>query len=298
MPSSRERQRKLARAKLDRQLARRAARTRRRRQLRAGIGVAVAVLLITLGGVWIAGGFESEAKPADQTASTCTWLPQDAKTNTNLKDVGGTPPTNGMPQAGTRPMTVTTNQGAPIVASLDLSKSPCAAASFEFLAGKKFYDNTKCHEITAEGALRCGDPSGTGQGGPTYSFVSEYEPKAPAPNPSAPAAPLYPKGTVAVTGATAGSNNSQFLIFLKDFTPTDASTRFSVVGTVTGGTETLDKIAKIPTVGNDAGAQVKPKEDVVVQSLTVGAVAGAATAPSAAPITSGGAPAPSASSQS
>src|SRR4051794_16188432 len=58
--SSRDRQRKLARAKLDRQLARRAARLRRRRRIQAGIGAALAVLLIVLGGVWLAGGFDRD----------------------------------------------------------------------------------------------------------------------------------------------------------------------------------------------------------------------------------------------
>ena len=78
-------------------------------------------------------------------------------------------------------MTVTTNQGAPITVELDLTGAPCAAASIAHLASRSFYDNTKCHEITAEGALRCGDPSGTGLGGPTYSFYDENVPTVPTP---------------------------------------------------------------------------------------------------------------------
>ena len=81
-------------------------------------------------------------------------------------------------------MTITTNQGAPITVDLDLANAPCAGASLAYLASKKFYDNTTCHEITAEGALRCGDPSGTGQGGPTYTFYGENVPAA-APTPDA-----------------------------------------------------------------------------------------------------------------
>jgi peptidyl-prolyl cis-trans isomerase B (cyclophilin B) len=78
-------------------------------------------------------------------------------------------------------MTVTTDQGGPITAELDLANSPCAAASIAHLASRAFYDNTKCHEITTEGALRCGDPTGTGLGGPTYTFPTE---NAPAPEPA------------------------------------------------------------------------------------------------------------------
>jgi peptidyl-prolyl cis-trans isomerase B (cyclophilin B) len=279
----------MARAKLDRQLARRAARARRRRQVQAGIGAAVALLLIVLGSVWLAGGFERDPKAAEQTAaSPCTWAAQPP--NDKLKDVG-TPPTTGIATTGSRPMTITTNQGAPIVVGLDVAKAPCGAASMAYLAGKNFFDNTRCHEITKDGALRCGDPSGTGQGGPTYTFANENEPQVPAPDPSAPAAPpTYPKGTVAAVGTAPGSNGSQFLIFLKDFTPPDQSVKFSVLGTVTGGQPTLDKIAAMPTVDNGSGAATKPKDDIVVQSVTVGEAA-AQSPPS-------GAPAPSATSQS
>jgi peptidyl-prolyl cis-trans isomerase B (cyclophilin B) len=172
-------------------------------------------------------------------------------------------------------MTITTDKGAPIVVSLDLTGSPCGAASLSYLASKQFYDNTQCHEITAEGALRCGDPSGTGRGGPTYSFYNENVPTVPTPDPStsaAPdpaAAPAYPKGTVALISDTPGNNGSQFLIFLKDYTPKDQAL-YPIVGTVTAGADTLAKIAKIPTVANEAGDKVKPKDKIVVQSLTVG----------------------------
>jgi peptidyl-prolyl cis-trans isomerase B (cyclophilin B) len=294
--SSKDRQRALAREKLDRQLARRAARLRRRRQIQAGIGAAVALLLIVGGAAWLGGAFDSDPEDAAaQADDTCTWIPQSITDNDKLKDVG-TPPTTGIPQTGSRPMTITTNQGAPITVSLDLNASPCGGASLAFLAGKKFYDKTTCHELTTEGALRCGDPSGTGLGGPTYTFPTENAPD-PAPEPSASAAPTgqppsYPKGTVALIGTPPGSNGSQFLIFFKDFTP--ATPQYSIVGTVTGGLDVLTKISKLPTVDNGSGAKIKPKNDVLVQSLTVGEVA------SVAPPESSGAPsaAPSASSQS
>jgi peptidyl-prolyl cis-trans isomerase B (cyclophilin B) len=172
-------------------------------------------------------------------------------------------------------MTITTNQGAPITVELDLAAAPCAGASFTHLASKAFYDNTTCHEITAEGALRCGDPSGSGQGGPTYTFPNEDVPAAPETTPSASPAPgqppTYPKGTVALYPNPPGANGSQFLIFFKDFTPAQAPA-YSIVGKVTGGLDTVDKIGAIETVDNGNGATVKPKTDVVIQSLTVGEV--------------------------
>jgi peptidyl-prolyl cis-trans isomerase B (cyclophilin B) len=290
-----DRQRKLAREKLDRQLANRAKRTRKRRQIQAGVGAGVALLLIVVGGAWLGGAFDSDPEELAETSTDrCTWIPQKVADNDKLKDVGQ-PSTTGIVDAGTRPMTLTTNQGAPITVSLDLTSAPCGGASMAHLAGRNFFDNTTCHEITTEGALRCGDPSGSGLGGPTYSFPSENAPDpAPEPEPSAspaPAkpAPSYPKGTVALIGTPPGSNGSQFLIFFKDFTP--PSPQYSIIGTVTGGLDVLTKISKLPTIDNGAGAKIKPKDDVLVQSLTVGEVVpavapGSSGAPSAAPTAS------------
>ena len=304
MVSSKDRQRKLARDKLDRQLARRAARQRRRRQIQAGLGAAAALILVVAGVAWLAGAFDSDDTTTDAADSDiCAWTPQNAEANKSLKDVGE-PPTTGIPTSGSRPMTITTDKGAPIVVSLDLANAPCSAADLAYLAGKQFYDNTTCHEITAEGAIRCGDPSGTGQGGPTYSVYNENVPLAPTPEPSpsasaaagkakAPAAPLYPKGTVALIGDPPGTNGSQFLIFFKDFTP-KGEPQWPVVGTVTGGMDTVTTIGKIATVANDGGDKVKPKEKITVRSITVGEpTAEGAAPPSAAPSA-----APSASSQS
>ncbi|MEU4775931.1 peptidylprolyl isomerase [Micromonospora sp. NPDC023644] len=270
MASSRDRQRKLARAKLDRQLARRAAAVKRRRQIQAGVGVAVVLALIVAGSAWALGAFDDEPKKNTAAEDVCLWTPQDATANTNLKDVG-TPATQGLPTEGVRPMTVTTNQGAPITVELDLAGAPCAAASIAHLAGRSFYDNTKCHEITAEGAVRCGDPSGTGLGGPTYSFYDENVPTAPSPSasPAAGQPATYPKGTVAMVANPPGANGSQFLMFFKDFTTADP--KYPIIGRVTGGIDVVAKIGAKPTVDNGTGAKVKPKDDdVVVQSLTVG----------------------------
>jgi peptidyl-prolyl cis-trans isomerase B (cyclophilin B) len=281
--SSKDRQRKLARAKLDRQMARQAARERRRRRILAGVGAGLAIVVIAVGGLWIGGVFDK--KSTDTTAQDiCAWTPQSATSNTSLKEVG-TPPTKGLPTSGTEAMTINTNQGEPIVVSLDVTDAPCSAEDLKYLAGQKFYNNTDCHEITTDGAVRCGDPTGTGQGGPTYSIYSENLPSAPSPSASASAAPsatpLYPKGTVALIGDPPGTNGSQFLIFFKDFNP--PTPEYPIVGTVTSGMDTVTKMSKIPTVANTAGDKVKPSKKITITSLTV-----------ADP----GAPAPSASAES
>jgi peptidyl-prolyl cis-trans isomerase B (cyclophilin B) len=284
--SSKDRQRKLARAKLDRQMARRAGRERRRRQIMAGAGALLAVALIVTGAAWLGGAFDNkEPASSPDAADICAWTPQSAQTNTDLKEVG-TPPTKNIPTSGTRPMTITTNQGAPIVVSLDLTSAPCSGENLTYLAGKKFYDNTDCTEITTEGAVHCGDPAGTGLGGPTYSLYSESVPTPPQPSASQPSAspasakaPLYPKGTVALIGNPPGTNGSQFLIFFSDFSP--ANPQYPIVGKVTSGMDTVTKISKIPTVDNGSGSKVKPKVKVTIQSLTVGDVAAGGAVPSA-----------------
>jgi peptidyl-prolyl cis-trans isomerase B (cyclophilin B) len=271
--SSKDRQRKLARAKLDRQMARRAAKERRRRRLLAGAGAGAAVLLLAVGGAWIGGAFDSSDKSTEASEDTCVWTPQSAETNSNLKEVG-TPPVKNIPTSGTDTMTIKTDQGAPIEVTLDLAKATCGSEDVRFLADKKFYDNTTCHEITSYGAIRCGDPSGTGLGGPTYSVYSENLPDVPNPSPSAgtsAATPLYPKGTVALIGNPPGTNGSQFLIFFKDYSP--ATPEFSTLGTVTGGMDTVTKIGAIPTVADSAGDKIKPKTKITITSLTVGAAA-------------------------
>ena len=270
MASSKDRQRKLARAKLDRQMARQAVKERRRRRVLAGVGSGLAVLLIVAGVAWIGGAFDSDEKTDAADQDICLWTPQNAASNANLKDVG-TPPTKDIPTLGTRTMTVSTNQGDPIIVGLDNELSPCGTADVSYLAGKKFYDHTDCHEITTFGALRCGDPSGTGLGGPTYSVYNENLPTVPEPGASAApgkSAPLYPKGTVALIGNPPGTNGSQFLIFFKDYSP--ASPEFSIVGKVTGGLATVAKIGKIPTSKNDADEKVKPTQKITIKSLTVG----------------------------
>jgi peptidyl-prolyl cis-trans isomerase B (cyclophilin B) len=281
--SSKERQRKLARAKLDRQLARRASRERTRRRVLAGVGSAVALVLIVVGVAWIGGAFDNKA-PADTAADDlCAWTPQSATSNTSLKDVG-TPPTKDFATGGLQTMTIKTDQGDPIVVNLDATDAPCSVEDLSYLASKKFYDNTTCHEITTDGALRCGDPTGTGTGGPTYSVYSENLPSAPDPSASAGTSgaaktPLYPKGTVALIGDPPGTNGSQFLVFFKDFSP--ATPEYPIVGSVVSGLDTVTTIGKIPTKANSAGDKVTPTKKITITSLTVGDAATAAPSASA-----------------
>jgi peptidyl-prolyl cis-trans isomerase B (cyclophilin B) len=274
--SSKNRQRALARAKLERQIARRAATARRRRQVQAGIGAGLAVVLVVVGIVWLAGGFSpSKKKHPTAAAGECAWTPQTG--NPDLKDAG-TPPTTGIAHGGAQLMTITTNQGA-IEAQLDPEKAPCTVASFAYLAGKQFFNDTKCHRLTTQGiyVLQCGDPSGTGRGGPTYRFPDEFlpaaaQPASPQPSPGA-SANLYPKGSLAMANSGPDTNGSQFFIVYRDGSALEA--KYTLFGTVTKGLDIVEKIVAGGVTPSDPSnpGDGAPKTEVTIQSLTVSPVA-------------------------
>jgi cyclophilin family peptidyl-prolyl cis-trans isomerase len=109
--------------------------------------------------------------PAPPPTGACTWKPVSGQ---DRKDVG-TPSAADERHSGTATMTLATNLGT-ITIAMDAAKTPCAVASFGHLASRHFFDNSTCHRLFARGEggiLQCGDPTGTGQGGPTYGFASE-----------------------------------------------------------------------------------------------------------------------------
>ena len=74
---------------------------------------------------------------------------------------------------------MSTNQGD-LTLTLDRATAPCAAASFTYLASQKFFDGSPCHREVNQptfGVLQCGDPTGTGSGGPSYKFAEEVTPR-------------------------------------------------------------------------------------------------------------------------
>jgi peptidyl-prolyl cis-trans isomerase B (cyclophilin B) len=286
--TTKDRQRALARAKVERQNARRAAEARRKRQIQAGTAAGIAVVVLVLGALWFAGVFEPDK--AKNAAKDCSWT---AAPGGDAKDVGR-PPTTKIAKTGTQTMSITTNQGAVDVV-IDVKKVPCTAASISFLAGKHYFDNTKCHRLTNAGifVLQCGDPKGTGKGGPGYRFEDENlpaatpasaDPESPAP---AGAKVVYPAGTVAMANSGVDTNGSQFFIVYKD---SPLSPKYTRIGQVTHG---LDVVQKVAAGGIAEGGQSAndgpPKIETVIQSLTVSPVkAVTPSAPAGAPSASPG----------
>jgi peptidyl-prolyl cis-trans isomerase B (cyclophilin B) len=188
-------------------------------------------------------------------AGPCQYDPAPSGSARNV----GSPPT-APTAAGT--VTIASSVG-PITVRLD-PKAPCTANSFTFLAGKKYFDGSSCHRLTTVGlfVLQCGDPTGTGSGGPGYQFQSENLPTG-LPKP-------YPSGTLAMANAgTPESNGSQFFIVYQD--GSQLGPDYTVFGRVTQG---LDAIRKAAAAGHDGAYDPSPggghpKSKVVLNTVTV-----------------------------
>jgi len=148
------------------------------------------------------------------------------------------------PDRGTVIVRLKTNHGEiPLV--LDRERAPCTVQSFVHLVEERFYDRTFCHRLTAYPTLKvlqCGDPSGTGEGGPGYRFGDELPTDlAPAPTDPTGQRRIYPRGTVAMANAGPDTNGSQFFLVYAD---SALRPNYSIFGTMTAsGLEVLDRIA-------------------------------------------------------
>ncbi|WUH99196.1 peptidylprolyl isomerase [Spirillospora sp. NBC_00431] len=230
-----------------------------RRLLVAG---AAAAALLVIGGVFVAvllretekgGGPEGRQTAGQSSTRTCRYSPA---TPGKVKDVG-TPPSQ-VPAKQPQRATIKTNLGA-LVVQLDAAKAPCTVNSLAHLAGKRYYDNTACHRLTTSPSLKilqCGDPSGTGTGGPSYSFADEIT-----------GGTRYTRGTVAMANAGPGTNGSQFFILYAD--SASLPPNYTVFGRVTSGMEVVDKVARAgagETSGMGPG-DGRPKQKITITEL-------------------------------
>jgi len=214
------------------------------------VGAAGAAVLLVIGlTIWLASRGDSgtpNAAPSSATsAAPCDWsvVPEAARSK-ETKDVG-TPPATPPARTGTATMTITTNRGV-IKINMDRALTPCAVTSFEYLASKKFFDNSPCHRLITKqfSALQCGDPAGTGWGGPSYRYLDENLPVD--------RRPKYPRGTVALSNQGPNTNQSQFFLFYGD---SELDDDVPVVGRITEGLPILEEIAK---AGSDGRYDINP----------------------------------------
>jgi peptidyl-prolyl cis-trans isomerase B (cyclophilin B) len=147
--------------------------------------------------------------------------------------------------------------------SLDGKAAPQAVANFVSLVKKGFFENTKCHRLTESGifVLQCGDPTGTGTGGPGYNW---------GPVENVPKDDIYRAGVLAMArvGNDGYSMGSQFFIVYNNSTrPRDSASGYTVFGKVTKGLEEVIKIAAKGVV--DGANDGKPVSPAVISKLSV-----------------------------
>lgn len=186
-------------------------------------------------------GTSSEPEPS-AADGTCVYQ----QSGTAAKKVD--PPPSEPVAAGT--MTISTNRGD-ITVTLEPDSAPCTVNSFVSLAEQGYFDDTKCHRLVVGFVLQCGDPSGTGAGGPGYRFADELSGDE-----------TYPAGTFAMANSGPDTNGSQFFIVLED---AGLPPQYTVFGSVDdAGLKVARDIAKDGN-GPDGTA---PAKDVVIEGVS------------------------------
>jgi len=136
--------------------------------------------------------------------------------------------------------------------ALDPVAAPKTVNNFVFLSRYHFYDGVIFHRIINGFVCQGGDPEGSGRGGPGYRFADEL------PKPG-----RYEIGSVAMANAGPNTNGSQFFI-ISGPQGTRLPPQYSLFGKVVKGLDVVEAMQSVPTGAND-----RPREDVVIQSVTI-----------------------------
>jgi cyclophilin family peptidyl-prolyl cis-trans isomerase len=144
--------------------------------------------------------------------------------------------------------TLQTNHG-PIALELYDADAPKTVENFRKLAEDGFYDGVIFHRVIPDFMIQGGDPTGTGTGGPGYTFEDEFNDHPVA------------RGALAMANAGPNTNGSQFFIVTADACPW-LDGKHTVFGGVTSGMDAVDAISQVAT-----GASDRPSEDVVIERI-------------------------------
>ncbi|WP_037074589.1 peptidylprolyl isomerase [Pseudonocardia spinosispora] len=273
MSSSNQQRREAAKRKLDRQQAHRAQRAQRRKQV-AAVTAAVVVIAVIAAIVLVTVASTTSSAPNAAGPPSVTTTPPGPCTFTATPEEPASRPVSlptetNPPKTGTVSVTVNTTQGV-LPLTLNRAEAPCTVASFVHLATAGFFNNTPCHRlINMSGlkALQCGDPTGSGTGGPGYTIPDE------PPNNLAPGqqgAAIYPKGSIAMANTgQPNSGGSQFFLVYED---SQLPPEYTVFGTI--GAPGIQALQKVAAGGDDGSLNPspgggKPKLATTLQTVTV-----------------------------
>jgi peptidyl-prolyl cis-trans isomerase B (cyclophilin B) len=144
--------------------------------------------------------------------------------------------------------TLHTNHGAVEIELFD-DDAPKTVGNFRKLAGDGFYDGVTFHRVIPDFMIQGGDPTGTGMGGPGYTFEDEINEHK------------VERGALAMANAGPNTNGSQFFVVTAEATPW-LDGKHTVFGRVTSGMDVVDAISQAETDAND-----KPREPVVIERV-------------------------------
>ncbi len=277
MASTKDRQRALERARYERvqaKIAKQQAKAKRNRR----VAIVTSIAVVVVGGGATAAILATSspnstpaAKTAASASATASASPSSTaektgytKTGTAAKDVG-VPVFDATLAAKPYTATIHTNRGDIVFTALT-SKAPYTTFSFQYLAGKNYFSNTNCHRLTTSGiyVLQCGDPTGSGSGGPGYQFQDENLNYFGAAGSSGQV--TYKAGTVAMANSGPGTNGSQFFLVYKDSPLAPSYTPF---GTITKGLDILQSIAAQGSDNSNGAGDGKPKEATTIESVSI-----------------------------
>jgi peptidyl-prolyl cis-trans isomerase B (cyclophilin B) len=144
--------------------------------------------------------------------------------------------------------TLHTNHGAIEVELFD-ADAPKTVENFLKLARDGFYDGVTFHRVIPDFMIQGGDPTGTGTGGPGYSFEDEFNQHK------------VERGALAMANAGPNTNGSQFFVVTTEAAPW-LDGKHTVFGRVMDGMNVVDDISEVETDAND-----KPREPVVIERV-------------------------------
>ena len=270
MVSQEQRRRQLAREKFLRQQQRRTEARRKARVRNSVIASVLGVVVIGSVALYTTGALKSDDKKANAAADTTpSATPTSKAPDPCAKPAAGSgkklswkkEPAMAIDTSANYTMKLATTCGD-IDVALKTSAAPHTVNSFDFLAGKGFFDHTKCHRLTTNGiyVLQCGDPTGTGSGGPGYTIPDENL------KDKSLKGGVYPAGTVAMANTgQKHSGGSQFFLVYQDSQLPPSYTPFGTISA--SGLKVLKKIAAAgESSGQGDGA---PNATVVINQATV-----------------------------